>query len=188
MPAPYINLEYFYYQAYVILKGIYEFVFLQKYGFPVYLYWLRVFAAVLSVIFLLGIVYNLRVVLRLRRKSLSEIVKNLFEDVPHERVSRWDNIMKVLNSENQADFKLAVLEADRLMDDIFKKANYKGDALGERLLKVKPYMFKNLGGVFRAHLIRNRILYEGDKFELTKEKTAEVLGVYEEALKELEYL
>lgn len=149
---------------------------------------LKVAAIIISMLFLVGVVYNIWRFVDYRRKHISEIVKFIMEPVLGDRQSRWSAVKVALESENAADWKMAIIEADNIIDDILQKANYKGNNLGERLLKIKSHTFKNLANLFRAHILRNKISRKGNGVNLTKEKTAEILNLYEEALKEMGYL
>ncbi len=185
---PVLNFNEFYYQVFLYLIGVFRDFFAGSVDFPVYLFWFKVIAGVLSVMFFIGIVLNISGLVRLRKKQLNELVKTFLTDVPEERNLRWEKIKKYLDSNNPSDWKIAILEADNLIDDILKQAGFKGDTLGERLLKVKPQMLVSLPDLFRAHLVRNRVIHEGTTFELTKEKTLEVTDSYEKSLKELGYI
>jgi hypothetical protein len=185
---PYLNLEYFYYKIYEFFAGSYNFIVANKSGFLSALYWVKIFAFSLSAFFVLGIVYSFLKLLKLRKKQIAEFAKSVIESPPEERSSRWDKIKKYMESNNPLDWKWAVLEADNLLEDIIKKIGYKGETFGERLAKIKPAQFKNLDNVWQAHKVRNRIAHESADFKLTKEEAERVLGLYEKALEELEYI
>jgi len=185
---PFLDLEYFFYKAYTFFADGFGFLFG---GFGLSertLFWLTVISFILSAIFLAGICYNVFYLVRSRKKQIKEFVKTVMEAPPEERVSRWAKIKKHLESESPSDWRQAILEADALMDEIIKKIGYKGETFGERLSHIHPAQFKSLDEVWRAHKIRNRIAHEGTKFDLTKEEAEQVLGLYEKALTELEFI
>ncbi len=184
----YLYETYLYEKVSFCLSWVYKFFSAGDSSFSGFLFWLKIVGGVLSVIFLFGVVLNLVVFARLRKKQLSEMVETLLFDIPEERNLRWEKIKKYFDSDNPSDWKISLLEADNLIDDILKRIGLKGDTLGERLLTLKPYMLESLPDLFRAHLVRNRVVHEADTFELTKEKTREAIDAYEKALKELKYI
>jgi len=78
---------------------------------------------------------------------------------------------------------LAVINADKLLDEALKKRKYKGKSMGERLVAAQRD-FSDNDGVWFAHKMRNRLVHEAD----VKLKEAEVkkalIGI-RQALKDL---
>lgn len=101
---------------------------------------------------------------------------------------RWQEIKDRLDSQNSSDWKLAVIEADSLINDILKKAGKEGENLGERLKNIEPSDFDNLQNVWEAHKLRNRIAHEPADFKLEKFEAERAIRQFEEALKELKYI
>jgi ABC-type glycerol-3-phosphate transport system permease component len=143
---------------------------------------------IITVIFLVGIIYVLYKLFRLKRKWVVSWADFFVKETPTTRVSRWDEIKKRMDSENFTEWRMAIIEADSLLDEIIKKIGYKGENFGERLKSIEPSDFDNIQNVWEAHKIRNRIVHDVDKFVLTKEEVKETLEKYEKALKELKYI
>jgi hypothetical protein len=184
----YLNLEYFYYKVYLALKQVYEFLIEPGEGVKPVIYWWKVVAAAVSAALVVGIIHNMIHLLSLRKRRLADFIESLTELAPRERTSQWEKIKSYLDSENSSDWRMAVLEADSIMEKILKKAGYRGESLGKMLKKIKPYQIESLSGLWEAHKIRNRIVHEGAEYALTKEEAQKALGFYEETLKELKYL
>lgn len=104
-----------------------------------------------------------------------------------ERQSRFGEIRKHLATEHQAEWKIAILEADTLIDDILIRSGYKGENMGERLKNIEPSGFASLQDIWDAHKIRNSIAHE-PSYPLSKSQAEEVINKYESALRELKYL
>lgn len=106
-------------------------------------------------------------------------------DVGRRRQLRgWRQILKRLKTEESINWKLAVLEADKIMDEILKMSGYRGDTVHDRFKQVAPEILSNIERVHQAHRVRDRIAREPD-FIITKEEAIEVVKVYEQAFKEL---
>lgn len=98
---------------------------------------------------------------------------------------KWEKLVEEkIKKGNENDLRLAIIEADTLIDEVLKEHNYPGNDMGERLKSIHPYEYKCLDDLWRAHKIRNRIAHDSD-FHLTIEESKEVLAVYHQALEEL---
>jgi len=183
--AKFLNLEYFFNQFFKSLRLLLE-KFLAIAEWLSKLGWFSVFV---SLVALAGIIFLLFKIFYLKRKKIVHIVDALVrKEVPEMRTDKWDEISKKLESENSSDWKMAIIEADSLIDEIIKGIGYKGDDLGERLKVIEPSDFDNLQNVWEAHKVRNKIVHEGESFELTKEVAKETIEKYKKALKELKYI
>jgi len=94
------------------------------------------------------------------------------------RSSRLDDVLTHLESENPNDWKLAVIEADIILDDILKKQGYAGTTLGERLRSISPQSLGSLQDAWEAHKVRNKIAHEGADFVLTHRIARDTIARY----------
>lgn len=85
----------------------------------------------------------------------------------------------------ESEYKLAVMEADSILDDMLKRMGYHGETLGERLNALTPVTLSGIDQVKEAHQIRNNIIHDPD-YRLSLDQTKKVLDAYEQALKDLE--
>ncbi len=99
-------------------------------------------------------------------------------------VGRWTEIMNHMQSERETEWKLAIIEADNLVNDILAKAGFPGSTMGERLTGMRHEQLLALPGVWKAHLLRNRIVHEID-YSPRYQEIHEALKYYRAALEEL---
>jgi hypothetical protein len=92
--------------------------------------------------------------------------------------SRMDDIQQHSLSENPNDWKLAIIEADIILDGLLKERGYAGGTLGERLRSVAPHQLSSLQDAWEAHKVRNMIAHEGPDFILTKRMVEETIARY----------
>ena len=104
-----------------------------------------------------------------------------------EFVKKWEQAKKRLKKDWEAEFKLAVIEADKLLDDLLKRMGYVGESLGERLKQLNVETMANIDQIWEAHKIRNNIIHDPD-YKLPFEKAEELIRIYEEAFNNLEAL
>ena len=99
----------------------------------------------------------------------------------------WTQLALRLNYQDEAQWKLAVIEADNLFDHVLTLLGYQGESMGERLQKIKPGDFRNLNEVWQVHKIRNALVHD-PTFSLSYQQADNVIKTYEKALKELKIL
>lgn len=101
--------------------------------------------------------------------------------------NRWNALLKHLDSTHEAQWKIAVIEADKLVDDALAKAGYSGDTFGDRLSNIQPGTLLSLDGIWWAHKVRNRLAHEVDYF-LRYTEARQAIGYFEAALSELQLI
>ncbi|OQA52064.1 MAG: hypothetical protein BWY43_00671 [candidate division WS2 bacterium ADurb.Bin280] len=75
---------------------------------------------------------------------------------PGEITKRFQEIEKM-------ESKLAIIEADKLVDTVLKKAGSKGESLGERLRGVQKLVSRDVySNMWEAHKVRNQIVHDHD--------------------------
>lgn len=100
---------------------------------------------------------------------------------------KWNAIQKRLETGDMSQYKVAIIEADSLIDNILKGVGYKGENMSERLEQIMPDHLNDIEKLKWAHEIRNQIIHD-EKFEIDKKTAEEVLKTYKEILEHLEYL
>jgi hypothetical protein len=100
-------------------------------------------------------------------------------------VKAWAKITARLETGLESEYKLAVIEADSILNDILKRMGFGGETLGERLEKLTTATLPNLEQVWGAHKIRNNIVHDPD-YRLTLDEAKRVLDIYEQALTDLQ--
>lgn len=99
--------------------------------------------------------------------------------------SPWMKIKNNLNSNNPNDWKLAIIEADILLDNTLIEQGYAGTSLGERLKSIAPSQLATLRDAWDAHMVRNKIAHQGADFVVTQKIARDTIGQYEKVLVEL---
>ena len=99
----------------------------------------------------------------------------------------WENIVKRLDSRDEANYKLAVIEADKLLDTVLKDLTIPGSTMGERLKAVTLSQLPSIDNVWKVHRLRNHLVHTTD-FTLTENKARQAIDIYNQAFKELKVL
>ncbi|PIP26760.1 MAG: hypothetical protein COX31_00805 [Candidatus Moranbacteria bacterium CG23_combo_of_CG06-09_8_20_14_all_40_16] len=98
---------------------------------------------------------------------------------------RWEKIKKHLESREEKEFEIAIIEADEMVGDLIKRMGYQGENLGEILKNVPETQIENIVQVKKAHETKNRIIHD-ERFSVSLELAKETLGYYEKFLDEFE--
>jgi len=109
-------------------------------------------------------------------------------NIPKKKAKRrWAAIQEHFFTGSDNDLKIAILEADKVLDDTLRGAGIQGSTLGDRLKRVKPSQLPDIDEIWQAHKLRNQIAHEND-FKLKRDLAERTLGIYEKALRELKIL
>lgn len=101
---------------------------------------------------------------------------------------RWPTVLGHATSLNQAEWRLAILEADTMLAELLDKRGYPGLSIGEQLKSVDSEKFKSIQDAWDAHRVRNQIAHEGSAFTLTEREARRVIGLYERVFKEFDFI
>lgn len=94
---------------------------------------------------------------------------------------RWQDAQKMCAA--QDTWPLAIINADKLLDEALKRRRYKGKTMGERLMAAQ-HDISNNDLVWFGHKLRNKLVHE-DLKKLKKKEVLEALVGFREALKDL---
>lgn len=101
---------------------------------------------------------------------------------------RWERILNYMDSESQTEWRLAILDADIILDQMLTKSGYHGDSVGEKLRSVEISDFNTLDSAWEAHKIRNGIAHSGSDVLLTKRTAKKTIDLYRQVFEEFKYI
>jgi hypothetical protein len=102
-------------------------------------------------------------------------------------MARWAEIKRHMDSPKETEWRFAIIEADKLVDEVLKRAGYAGDTFGERLSNIQPGQLQSLDGLWSSHKVRNRVAHDMNYFLRYTEAKQAIAG-FEATLEELEML
>ncbi len=149
---------------------------------------------ILKILSIAVFVFLLIIILRSLRKS-SWLKYRLFQDMTEfltfkpygvKKIAKvWSKTKGRLETGSESEYKLAVIEADSMLNDILERMGFKGETLGDRLKQVTTDVLPSVENSREAHKIRNNIVHDPD-YKLTLGQAQKVLEIYERALRELQ--
>lgn len=157
-----------------------------------------IFAVIKFLIGIYTVVLFVDVVLLLIQRGLSANIKeaNLGMNIPRELVRKkskdklrrnWEKVKEKAETREQVQIKVAIIEADDLINDLIRRMAFPGVDTTERLAGINSGQIENIEDLKKAHSVRNRIVHD-EKFIITKEQADETMSAYENFLKYHEVL
>lgn len=153
------------------------------------LFWVKIGFFALTGIFLGAIIYVL-LTSHYLQWLFAENVWEFFTFRPFgaKKITRtWNKVLRRLETGLESDYKLAVIEADDMLESSLKRMGYAGATLEERLEKITPAILPNIEEVRGAHQIRNNIIHSPD-YRLNFDEARNTLDVYRQAFNSLQIL
>ncbi len=138
-------------------------------------------AVLVSLVLMVGILYSIIRVSQLH--STDKMVKRAFAKRGRNVVDnqQWRKILNLTHTDNPHDWKLALREADIMLDVAVTEKGYRGTTFEDRLVRLPDSEDAELAHQGWVEYIQ----IGGDQHMLTKVKVKEVLKHYERALKKL---
>jgi hypothetical protein len=113
-----------------------------------------------------------------KKREIENISKN----------ERWIKTLNFLSTGNPNDWRLAVIEADSMLDSLMTDMGFKGETLGDKLKSATQDKFRGLTAAWEVHTIRNRIAHEGSAYELSLREAKRIIAVYEDIFRGYGYI
>jgi hypothetical protein len=126
-----------------------------------------IIAFVVLFCFAIYIRLNLKDIDDQRKKKYKEHFIKPAPKIIEKQNPRWVHVEKLFASTNQNDWRVAIIEADTMLDELLQSYNFPGENLGERLKNANSKVFPTIQSAWEAHKVRNRIAHEGINFSLS---------------------
>ena len=98
---------------------------------------------------------------------------------------RWHYILTLIESSNGSDWRVAIIEADSMMEEVLKDRGFSGTTASELLEGAKESGYLTIQDAWDAHLVRNQIAHEGSDFALSQIEGRRVIKMYQNFFEEL---
>jgi hypothetical protein len=181
-----LNVEFFFQKIYIILKAFFNFI-TDPHLWGV----IGTISIVLSLFFLVIIIFS---IVRLREIQLfdkKEIDHKINEALKKEQEKnrnenpRWHYILTLIESPNESDWRVAIIEADTMMEELLKNKGVPGDTMAELLEAARSDGFLHIQDAWDAHLIRNQIAHQGSEYPLSQVEARRAMKMYQNFFEEL---
>ena len=156
----------------------------------------------LAFFFITLIFYCIVRLFEIRRKEHAHLHHEMLEYAHHQKErekkmregeavshnERWRKVLDYVFSESDSDWKLAVIEADSMLDTLLDQLGFKGENMGEKLKTASEDNFRSLTNAWEVHTVRNRIAHEGTEFNFSHHEAKRVIALYEQIFRLYGYI
>jgi hypothetical protein len=102
-------------------------------------------------------------------------------------LEQWQSVRRKYDSGHPDSIRLAVIEADKVVDNILKQAGYPGEHMADRLARLPGDQLSSLSRLWRAHRFRNQLVHSPD-YQPEPEQASQAMEGYESFLREIKIL
>jgi hypothetical protein len=147
-----------------------------------------IIGAVITLALLSAILYLFVRTSQIQAREMHRIKSAIPKRMQEKRNTRWDKVLEHVANENPNDWRLAIIEADVMLDEVITRLGYQGNSLGDKLKGVARGDLKMLDAAWEAHRVRNQIAHEGSDYILTQREARRVIELYSLVFQELKYI
>jgi hypothetical protein len=97
---------------------------------------------------------------------------------------RWHYILTLIESSNESDWRVAIIEADTMLEELLRGKGFSGETLSELLEGARESGYASIQNAWDAHLVRNQIAHEGSQFPLSQVEGRRVIKMYQNFFEE----
>lgn len=144
-----------------------------------------------SLLFAALIIYcSIRIfqVRQMERRRFSALQRTVAaHDVPKTHL-RWRRVLEQAHSEDSQSWRLAILEADIMLNELLDTRGYRGETMADKMKGVDAAAFNTIDLAWEAHKVRNKIAHAGAEFPLHAREVRRVIALYERVFREFKFI
>lgn len=162
---------------------------------------LKFIIIIFSLFFLTVIAYCAVRLLEIRKKEHEHLRHEIEEYAHHKKEkeqkkngggvsdnSQWIKVLEHTFSSNPAEWKMAIIDADIMLENLMDEMGFLGETLGDKLKSADQESFPELTRAWEVHTIRNRIAHEGLAFEVSNHESKRVVAIYEQIFRDYGFI
>lgn len=182
----YLNIEYVFSKIVEFIQPVINF-----FANPQTWSTLGVVSALLSVVCIAIIIFALIRMIEIQIYDKQELDHEIHEALLREKERnrnanpRWHYILTLIESPNDSDWRVAVIEADSMMEEVLKEKGLSGTTVSELLEGAKESGYRSIQDAWDAHLVRNQIAHDGSDFPLSQIEGRRVIKMFQNFFEEL---
>ncbi|MDD3663054.1 MAG: hypothetical protein PHT84_04265 [Candidatus Pacebacteria bacterium] len=183
----YLNMEFVFEKLYQFFKFLFDF-FTNPETWSV----LGTISILASIFFITIIIFSLVRIREIQLDDKAELEEAINEALQKERDKerkdnpRWHYILTLIESPNQSDWRVAIMEADSMLEELLRDRGVPGNTVAELLEMAKTNGYSRISDAWEAHVIRNQIAHQGSDFPLSKIEGRRVIKLYQNFFEEIE--
>lgn len=109
------------------------------------------------------------------------------KDIPKTQL-RWNRVLEQIHSDSEQNWRLAILEADIMLNELLDVLGYRGETMADKMKIVNRSRFHSIDLAWEAHGIRNQIAHQGTLKSLDSREARRTISLYEKVFKEFQFV
>lgn len=101
---------------------------------------------------------------------------------------KWLKIEEKMSSQNEQDWRIAIVDADIILEEMLGRMGYVGEGIAEKLKQVDKNDFLTVQNAWDAHKLRNRIAHEGSNFHLSRTEAEIAINNFKKVFEEFFFI
>lgn len=147
----------------------------------------KLIVAFFSAFLIFGIMYSMT-----RTGEIDEMIENKLKNWKtqdgklqiNKDNQRWQGILKNLTIDNEAGWRMSIIEADIMLDELLNKLVGGEGTISDKLKQLKVNKMSSIHFAWEAHKVRNRIAHDGTNYHLSRVEAKRVIDFYSIVFKE----
>lgn len=183
----YLNIEYVFSKIVEVIGPVFKFI-TDGQTWSV----IGVISMLLSIVCIALIIFSLVRLIEIQLYDKEEVEHEihtaLLKEKEKERDAnpRWHYILTLIESPNDSDWRVAIIEADSMLEEVLKKEKgLSGETVSELLEGAKESGYAHIQDAWDAHLVRNEIAHQGSDFPLSQVEGRRVIKMFQNFFEEL---
>ena len=152
---------------------------------------LVIFSVIASLILMVGVVYCVLRIFQIRKNEELRFRASAHpvaaKDISRVQL-RWNHIVEQTRTDSEQNWRLAILEADIMLNDLLDQLGYKGETMADKMKQIDRSRFNSIDLAWEGHRVRNAIAHQGSLQAITQREARRVVGLYEQVFREFRYI
>src|SRR6185436_19969943 len=130
----YINIQYIFQKIYEFILAIIDFI---KHFF---VNWdiIKAILSIIAIILITIIIYCLVRIREIQEKDKEVLQKIIVKDpIPTPKNERWSAVQEHMKSDTPSEWRVAIIEADLILEEVIKKIKPRGESMADRLKQIE---------------------------------------------------
>lgn len=167
--------------------------FLHSYVFPLWHNW-KYISVLISAASVIWFMHSYRKVARIDEEETAVFgppapLHPIMDEVaPPEKNEKWERVIAHIHSDNPSDWRLAIMEADIILEETLRRNGFPGETIGDMLKSAQPGDFRTLDAAWEAHKVRNKVAHSGSDFDLNAREALRVVNLFEAVFREFKII
>lgn len=104
---------------------------------------------------------------------------NIRKESKSPQMKRWETISQQFKSADPLGWRVAIIDADAMLEDMVTELGYVGSTFGDKLKHLQREGVTWSDAAWEVHLLRNKLAHEGSRYPLSDREAYRAYRIYE---------